>query len=176
MQELTPLSLEHATMADAQPLWLLRRQLEDWIYAKGLNQWRPGELPIETIEGQINADEWHVQRHEDGIIAALRVLWSDPDFWGPDDGQCVYVHGLMVDRGHSDQRLGKRLLDWAAMQGAAAGRSYLRLDCAADNPNLCAFYASQGFVAAGEMKFDSGLNDVVLWQRPITNTLEGAQA
>ncbi|WP_449373578.1 GNAT family N-acetyltransferase [Arthrobacter psychrolactophilus] len=168
MQQQTPLSLVRAELSDAQPLWLLRRQLEDWIHAKGLNQWRPGEMPIETIRSQINAGEWYVHRHEDGVLAALRVLWSDAEFWGPDDTTSVYVHGLMADRGYSAQRFGKRLLDWATLQGAAKGRSYLRLDCAASNQDLCAFYASQGFTAVGEKKFENGLNDVILWQRPIS--------
>lgn len=167
MQEQIPLLLVRAESSDAHPLWLLRRQLEDWIHSRGVNQWRPGEMPIETVQAQIDAGEWHLHRHDDGVIAALRLLWSDPEFWGHDEDTSVYVHGLMADRGYSGQRFGKRLLDWATKQGAAKGRSHLRLDCAANNQDLCAFYASQGFTAVGEKKFEDGLNDVILWQRPI---------
>lgn len=167
MQRANRLSIDLATVADIRALWLLRRQLEDWIFAKGLNQWVPGEVPIETIEAQVEAGEWHVHRQDGVVIAALRVLWQDPDFWGPDDGRGVYVHGLMVDRGHAKQRLGQRLLDWAGSHGAAQGRSELRLDCAADNLELCHYYGSRGFAAAGAMTFENGLNAVTLWRRPL---------
>ena len=48
-----------------------------------------------------------------GLVGTVRLLWTDPDFWGDDHTPAVYVHGLMVDRraaghglGHDAARLG----------------------------------------------------------------------
>jgi len=167
MKEQISLRPVPAVLPDAAPIWRLRRQLEDWLFSKGLNQWRPGEVPIETVQNQINTGEWYVYKRQGGVAAALRVLWSDPEFWGPDDSTSVYVHGLMCDRSYQGQKIGERLLDWAAQQGAARGKSFLRLDCAAENQELRDYYASRGFRAVGHKELSIGLNDVILWQRPI---------
>ncbi|HET9655743.1 MAG TPA: GNAT family N-acetyltransferase, partial [Kineosporiaceae bacterium] len=156
-----------AGQADAHDLWLLRRQLEDWICARGIDQWRPGEVAEQTISEQITTGEWHVHRHDGILVAALRLLWSDPQFWGDgDDGDAVYVHGLMVDRRHAGHQIGERLLAWAGEQARAAGRSWLRLDCAAGNTALCDYYRSRGFTPVRTQNLPDGLFDVVLWQRP----------
>jgi GNAT superfamily N-acetyltransferase len=159
-----------AEQADAHDLWLLRRQLEDWICARGIDQWRPGEVAEQTISRQITAGEWHVHRRNGILVAALRLLWSTRGSGG-DDGDAVYVHGLMVDRRHAGHRIGERLLAWAGEQARAAGRSWLRLDCAAGNTTLCDYYRSCGFTPVRTQNLPDGLFDVVLWQRPAyTNT------
>lgn len=45
------------------------------------------------------------------------------------------------------------MLDWAEKAPRDKGRSFLRLDCAAGNPSLQAYYESQGFESRGEVIF-----------------------
>ncbi|RHA43636.1 GNAT family N-acetyltransferase, partial [Cellulomonas rhizosphaerae] len=90
---------------------------------------------------------------DDGLAATVRLLWSDPDFWGDDDAPAVYVHGLMVARRRSGDGLGRALLDWAADQGREAGVGLLRLDCRTTNPALRAYYEAYGFTAVGRRDF-----------------------
>lgn len=154
-----------AAAADALQIWQLRRQREDWLADRDIHQWLPGEIPRSTIEDQVDRGEWFVVR-EARVVAALRLLWEDPDFWGPDDGTAVYVHGLMVDLDHAGTGRGTRLLDWAADQARDRGRSRLRLDSAVTNPGLTRYYERLGFTHRGRRQIRD-LFEVNLWERPV---------
>ena len=139
------LSPRPATADDVAAIHALRRSLEDWMAARGTVQWPPGSLPVERIAAQVTAGEWHVVEDPLGVVGTVRLLWSDPDFWGSDRTPAVYVHGLMVDRRRTGDGLGAALLDWAAQQGRDAGVDVFRLDCRTTNPVLRDYYESYGF-------------------------------
>ena len=142
-----------ATPADVDAIHALRRSLEDWMAAHGTIQWPQGSLQRERIVTQVDSGEWHVLRDDDGLLATVRLLWSDPDFWGDDRTPAVYVHGLMVDRRAAGRGLGGALLDWAAAQGREAGVDLFRLDCRTTNPVLRGYYEAYGFRAVGQRDF-----------------------
>lgn len=121
--------------------------------ARGLTQWPVGSLPRERIAAQVDAGEWQLVHDGEGLAATVRLLWSDPDFWGADETPAVYVHGLMVARRRSGDGLGRELLDWAADQGRQAGVDLFRLDCRTTNPALRAYYEAYGFTAVGRRDF-----------------------
>jgi len=142
-----------ATGDDVDAIHALRRSLEDWMAANGTIQWPRGSLPRERVAAQVDAGEWHVVRDDGGVVGAIRLLWSDPDFWGADGSFAVYVHGLMVDRRHTGAGIGTALLDWAAARGRDAGVDVFRLDCRTTNPVLRAYYEAYGFRAVGQRDF-----------------------
>lgn len=143
-----------ATAADVDDIHALRRSLEDWMAAHGTVQWPQGSLPRERVAAQVDAGEWHVVRDEAiGLVGTVRLLWSDPDFWGDDPTPAVYVHGLMVDRRAAGHGLGTALLDWAAARGRDAGVGLFRLDCRTTNPVLRTYYEGYGFRAVGQQDF-----------------------
>jgi GNAT superfamily N-acetyltransferase len=156
-----------ATSEDVHDIWLLRRKLEDWIAARGIDQWRPGGVPVSLVDRQVANGDWYVARERGRLVAALRVLWSDPDFWDVPDSESVFVHGLMVDRTCAGKNLGSSLLDWSASQGRAKGAGWLRLDCSAANSRLREYYTKQGFQQVGLKKMSGGLFEVCLFQRPV---------
>lgn len=142
-----------ATPADVDAIHALRRSLEDWMAENGTVQWPQGSLPRERIAAQVDAGEWHLVRDGSGLVGTVRLLWSDPDFWGADDTPAVYVHGLMVDRRHAGRGTGRALLDWAAARGRDAGVGLFRLDCRTTNPTVRAYYEAYGFTAVGQRDF-----------------------
>jgi len=143
-----------ATPADVDDIHALRRSLEDWMAAHGTVQWPQGSLPRERIAKQVDAGEWHVVHDEElGLVGTVRLLWTDPDFWGEDHTPAVYVHGLMVDRRAAGHGLGTTLLDWAAARGRDAGVDLFRLDCRTTNPDIRAYYERYGFRAVGQRDF-----------------------
>lgn len=160
MRKPTPASDE-----DVLPIWQLRRQREDWLASRGIDQWRPGEIPVATIEDQVDRGEWYVLRDDD-VIAALRLLWTDPEFWGDDDGTAIYVHGLMTDLDRAGEGLGPELLEWAAAKGRQRGKTSLRLDSAQTNPGLTRYYERLGFLRKGDRQVGD-LFEVILWERPV---------
>ncbi|WP_426593196.1 GNAT family N-acetyltransferase [Cellulomonas sp. McL0617] len=150
---MTGLHPDLATVDDVSSIHALRRSLEDWMAARGTVQWRRGSLPVERITAQVEAGDWHVVRDDVGLVGTVRLLWSDPDFWGDDRTPAVYVHGLMVDRRRTGDGVGTGLLDWAARQGRDAGVDVFRLDCRTTNPVLLAYYEAYGFTVAGQRDF-----------------------
>lgn len=154
-----------ARPADVDDIHALRRALEDWMADRGVDQWPRGSLARARVAQQVDAGEWWVVRDDDGLAATIRLLWSDPDFWGDDPTPAVYVHGLMVTRRRSGDGLGGALLDWAAARGRDAGVGLFRLDCRTSNPALRRYYERRGFTAVGERDF--GTHRSTLLERPL---------
>jgi ribosomal protein S18 acetylase RimI-like enzyme len=163
------LDLQPAHDGDAEDLHALREAAAHWLVARGIRQWQPGEVDIQTIRRQIKDGEWFVHRRTRGVVAALRFLWSDPEFWGKQLDDAAYVHGLVIDRRSAGEGLGAAALRWAEERARAAGRSYLRLDHAADNLRLSEYYRELGFLERGRREFDAW-GPVTLVERQVTWT------
>ena len=111
--------------------------------------WLPGEVDVRTVREQIEAGEWFLHRRQDRVLVALRFIWADPLFWGEQPDDAAYVHGLVIDRRHAGEGLGTAALRWAEETARAAGKTYLRLDHAADNARLARYYRELGFSERG---------------------------
>lgn len=151
---------------DAAAIHALRRSLEDWMAARGVDQWPVGSLPSERIAAQVADGQWWVQDDGEGVRGCLRLVSPDVDYWGDDDTPALYVHGLMVARRASGSRLGRALIEWADARARAAGLQWLRLDHRASNEHLDDIYRSWGFERVGVT--DRPGFEVVLMQRPLT--------
>jgi ribosomal protein S18 acetylase RimI-like enzyme len=77
------------------------------------------------------------------------LQWSDEEVWGEVPDDAGYVHGLAIRRGEAGKGLGRRLPSWAEDRAARTGRRCLRLDCAASNRALNAYYERAGFRPRG---------------------------
>jgi ribosomal protein S18 acetylase RimI-like enzyme len=71
----------------------------------------------------------------------------------PEDA--AYVHGLVIDRRHAGQALVATALRWAEERARAGGRTYLRLDHAADNVRVARYYRERGFIERARRDFDT---------------------
>jgi ribosomal protein S18 acetylase RimI-like enzyme len=146
--------LEPALLGDAEELHAMREAAAQWLVGQGIRQWLPGEVDIGTIGQQIEAGQWFLHRRNGRVRVALRLLWSDPQFWGEQSDDAAYVHGLMIDRRHAGEGLGAAALRWAEDRATVAGRTFLRLDHAADNARLARYYRERGFTERGRRESD----------------------
>lgn len=126
---------------------------------------------MSTVESHIAAGEMYVATVEPGgpIVAAVRLLWSDPLIWQDENAFAGYVHGLMIDRSHAGRGLGRALLEWSADQARSADAHVLRLDCAETNPELRRYYRGLGFVEVGRREFDTDWFSVILFEKRIAS-------
>ncbi|MFC4564859.1 GNAT family N-acetyltransferase [Nocardiopsis mangrovi] len=147
-----------ADPADAPALAALRDQAARWQLDRGIEQWRPGEVPAAAFADQARAGELFVLRDPAGLVGAVRVVWADPGIWGDPAavGPAGYVHGLMVARSHTGRGIGAGLLDWAERRVRAAGRDTVRLDCVAGNRPLRRYYRDRGYREVGRATFPGG--------------------
>ena len=117
-----------------------------WLDSRGIPLWSPAQCSPEYISADVTSGSF-VIAHCDGIAAGvMRFTWEDPHFW-PDvpQGQSAFIHRLAVRRSYAGGELSQALLQWAVEETRRRGRLFLRLDCAADRPNLRAVYERFGF-------------------------------
>ncbi|MBG0828768.1 GNAT family N-acetyltransferase [Planomonospora sp. ID67723] len=142
------LTLRRATGDDLPAVLALLAETAAWLDSRGIRQWPAGGFPAGRIAPLIEEGAMYVVHGADGPAATVALDGhADPEFWTPGDGpgSALYVHKLSVARSHCGRGLGEALLDWAGLRVLAAGRRWLRLDCAKDNPGLQAYYRRQRF-------------------------------
>lgn len=168
-QVVRPAPMRPATGADTPDIAGLRDRLARWMVGRGIAQWLPGEYPAEVVAAEAERGEWFVWRDEVGALsAAVRLVWRDPDFWGDDDAEAGYVHGLMVAPEHRGNDLGGRILRFCAVRTLERGIRVQRLDTVVTNAALRRYYASQGFLEIREADLPPrfrGADRVVLMEK-----------
>jgi ribosomal protein S18 acetylase RimI-like enzyme len=148
--------MRRATDADAGSIFAMRRAREVWLAARGIRQWPIGLVARDDVMAQVHDGQWWVLAAAPAageLAAAMRVVWSDQEFWADAPGQAVYVHGLMVGLRYSGKGLGRLMLDVAQQMGLDAGAEYCRLDCVAANGRLKKIYRDYGFTEVGRKEF-----------------------
>lgn len=147
------LTIAHATLDDVDAVVRLDENAAAWVRARG---YEPGEPPIplrEIVVRRVARGEAYLAWLGADPVGTLTLQWADAPVWGADDtGDALYVHGLMVSRAHAGLGIGLALLDWAGRVAARAGKTWLRLDCRADNPALRGYYGRAGFVYRGDVR------------------------
>ncbi|MFD0363586.1 GNAT family N-acetyltransferase [Nocardia sp. GCM10030253] len=160
-----------ATPADAVDIAQLRDRLAEWMVGNGIAQWLPGEYPAAVVAEEATRGEWFIWRESlTELTAAVRIVWRDPDFWGADDAEAGYIHGLMVAPEYRGRDLGSRIIQFCADYTLARGVTVQRLDAAADNPVLRKYYGAQGFIEVRETQLPPqfhGTARVVLMEKPL---------
>jgi GNAT superfamily N-acetyltransferase len=151
---LTTLQIVPAQADDLDRYIELLEEVAEWLSQRGVEQWRPGSFRQSALfyTGSIRQGEVQLAFSGDDLVGTLRLLLHEPIVW-PDIAaeDAVYVYSLAVRRRWANQQVGRRLLEWAGHRASELGRSYVRLDCMADNAFLRSYYAQAGFQDRGEV-------------------------
>lgn len=123
-----------------------------WMDEKGIRQWNVMDyekaFPLEFYEALSRNEMVFGLREEAGTLVAAAVLTEADDNWS-DDGLALYLHSFVTEVG---SEAGGEFLRQAEDYARGIGKTYFRLDSAADNPGLARYYESQGFQAVGTCK------------------------
>lgn len=152
---MTQLRVVAAQDSDLRRYIDLLEEVAEWLEARGIKQWRPGNfrLSADYYAESIRLEEVQLALVGDELVGTLRLLLREPVVW-PEivEDDAVYVYNLAVKRAWADQHVGGRMLDWAADRAASLGRAWVRLDCVSDNGFLHHYYMRAGFEERGEME------------------------
>lgn len=140
-------------------------QARAWLLERGIDQWRAGSLTRERFLEWISRGEVYLARVDGEYVGTVTLQWSDERFWGQRPPDAGYVHKLAIRPTQTGKRLGLLMLQWAEETTRAAGREYLRLDCAANDRKIRDYYEQAGFVYQGD-KVDPRVA-VSLYEKPL---------
>ena len=125
-----------------------------WGAAAGFPSWLPGSFTgpdsrgISNLRGDIAAGGLYLLWRGDDAVGTFSLLEHDPIFWPEAGDEALYLHRFAVRR--SAAGAGRHAVEWCLAEAARRDRSFVRLDCLADNPGIGRYYARFGFVAVGE--------------------------
>ncbi|HLJ55593.1 MAG TPA: GNAT family N-acetyltransferase [Chthonomonadaceae bacterium] len=154
------IEVARAEPAEFETVLAILVEAAEWQGALGLRQWFPELFTVhlrEQIEREVAAGDVHLARMGGETAGTVTLQWADTYVWGPREPDAGYIHRLAVRRAFAGRKVGAQILDWAAEQCAAAGKSFLRLDTMSVNLRLRAYYEELGF----EFR---GINPTPVWQ------------
>jgi GNAT superfamily N-acetyltransferase len=139
-----------STEGDLQRFSRVLLEVAVWLEAKGQPMWTADELAPAALLERYGREGMRLGLLSGEPAAAMVVQESDGLFW-PDapEGESLFVHKLAAVRRLKGRGVAAAMLDRAKARAREQGKSYLRLDCAADRPKLCRFYEGYGFRRVG---------------------------
>jgi GNAT superfamily N-acetyltransferase len=129
-------------------------EVGDWLNSRGVSPLPRGIYREykDHYADSIARGEVYFARLGDDVVGTVRLLVHGGVVWPVEDQDMAhYVENLIICRAWSNRGLGRKLLGWAEERAALAGKSYLRLDCFADNPVLRNYYENAGYIDRGEV-------------------------
>lgn len=141
-----PPRFRRASRDDAADVLAVLDEAAAWLGTRGIRQW-PARFGLETVGPALDAGQtWLVSVA--GVWAATITFDENDPLWLDRPGRALYIHRMARRRGFPE--LGQEMLGWAAERAMAAGLDRVRLDCVADNPRLCRYYAERHFIPCGD--------------------------
>ena len=163
------MNVRAATTEDAELVASLIDDATLWVQELGYPQW-PFPFPRDEVAGAIERGEVYLAEVDRSLVATITILSDDPVYWGKRPPDALYVHKLAVRRDHAGRGIGAGLVEWAAAQARAAGRSFLRLDCLRDDPGIRAYYERLGFEHRNDFGDEVRGLLLSLYERPVRVT------
>lgn len=134
----------------------LLEEVAEWLESRGMGMVRPGTYRrfADYYASSIAAQEVYVAFIDNNLVGSFRLIEDGGTVW-PDAGDdALYLENLVVRRTWSGQGIGRRLLLMAEHHASHTGKSYLRLDCFANNSVLRRYYENAGYSSCGEIDAD----------------------
>jgi len=151
---------------------LLMQEASDWLLSRGIRQWRRmfDDEGRAFVAARIDTDEMYLVFKDGEPVATFSFRWQETTMWGDagTDDQAGYLHGLAVSRKVGGQGVGMALMAWVSQRVTMRGRHFLRLNTAANNPGINAYYEQAGFRPCGVVPHGLG-GMTLLFERELRN-------
>jgi GNAT superfamily N-acetyltransferase len=147
----------------------LLKSAAQWLHDRDIDYWQnwldPPAHHVRWVDEGLAASEFRIIESAGSVIGCVRLLDSDPLFWGEREDSAVYVHSFTVDRALAGHGIGACVLEVIEGDLAARGVGWLRLDCGEAATGLRRYYESVGFHPVGETVVDG--ERLVLYQKAV---------
>lgn len=135
----------------------------------GTEGWFQHEIQERMDDGNL----FYLVKLNDEVVGTASLSWQDERNWGKQPDNAGYLHQLAVKDGYHGQNLGSQIIDRLGAEVLSNGRQFLRLDCNAQNAELCAYYEKLGFEQVGtntRPDNELGTYQSALYERPVQIT------
>jgi ribosomal protein S18 acetylase RimI-like enzyme len=139
------LTITRAQPEDLQAALALFENVRAWMIGRDTNTWRPVALWRDLIAQKIAHQALYLARLDGQVVGTLALGWAAEELWDDAPGQAGYLAHFATSRALSGGGIGAQMLRWAEAEARQAGKTFLRLDCWAENQVLCAYYERAGF-------------------------------
>lgn len=133
-----------AEKSDAQPSFLLLRDVAIWLQEKGEWLWPPSYFSQPMMQTHIDKKELIVGYVGETMATCMLMLDIDQEFWPEASDPAYYLHKIAVSRNFAGRAYSRSMINWAAERARAEGIDKLRIDCA-PRPKLLNVYRKAGF-------------------------------
>ena len=138
-----------ATITDFEQGKALLAATANDLRSRGIAQWQQWIDPeppfLAWLKDGFAQGAYFFVEVESQTVGLFRLSYEDELYWGKMSDQAAYVHSLLVLPDFQGQNMGGRILQKIGQMVRQKGILILRLDCAANNSPLCAYYERQGF-------------------------------
>jgi GNAT superfamily N-acetyltransferase len=154
----TDVEIWRATSGDAETSAAIIEEVAAWGASEGFPSWIPGSFTgresvgMSRLRGDIAAGSLYLVWRGASAVATFSLLERDPIFWPHAGDEALYLHRFAVRRAAAGS--GRHVVAWCLQEARRRGRSFVRLDCLAENPGIRRYYERFGFVAVDETVID----------------------
>jgi GNAT superfamily N-acetyltransferase len=151
--------LRVAAAGDPEHSAAIIEEVAAWGAAEGFPSWIPGSFTglesvgMSRLRGDIAADSLYLVWRGNHPVATFSLLEHDPIFWPAAGDGAMYLHRFAARR--TAAGAGRHAVTWCLLEARRRGRSYVRLDCLAENPGIRRYYERFGFAAVDETVIDA---------------------
>jgi len=137
------MEVKRATVKDIELLQDLFSQAISWQKQRGVPTFT--NFTSSFFEQEINKRSVFAAWHQERLVGTVSLYESDDIIWENDKEPALYIHRLTSLRGEIGRGVGTALIEWSRWQAKDRNKKWLRVDCWAENRDLCKFYERQGF-------------------------------
>jgi hypothetical protein len=147
-----------ATPEDVPALVSILENVALWTSSNGLEAWDLGLFaePDSAGQGWLREDIRNDTAYIiccDAVAVGTFVLRSRDELFWPNAGDdALYLHRFAVLK--SVAGIGRQAIGWMIAEATRQTRTYLRLDCHAQNQRIRRYYAEAGFSHRGDVAID----------------------
>jgi GNAT superfamily N-acetyltransferase len=141
----SPLRILRASPQQAQIAADILTEAALWLESIGKALWPLDTVALEPVLRRAVAGELYLAWLDGQAVGSMYLQEDDAHVW-PDvpRGESAFIHKLAVRRSVAGRGFPRELLAYAQAAARAAGKRFLRLDCA-PRAALCRLYESAGF-------------------------------
>ncbi|WP_223805760.1 GNAT family N-acetyltransferase [Pseudanabaena sp. UWO310] len=145
-RNLSPIVIRQATLEDLSTVLDILLEAILWLEQKDMAFLNKDEISLDLIRPDVEAGLFYIAFYEGVAAGVLRFQTEDLVFWDDIPQEySAFIQRLAVRRSFAGGKVSSALMQWAVEKSRELGKSYLRLDCAADRSRLRAVYENFGF-------------------------------